>query len=75
MVSQYPAHLLNSADGFEEAASLCSEVLRLQPNYAEAHHNLGDALSILSRFEEAERFYCQAMRRRSTLKGSKNLYH
>ncbi|MCK4735691.1 MAG: tetratricopeptide repeat protein [Methanophagales archaeon] len=46
----------------EEAEKEYREAIRINPNYAEAHNNLGILLGELKRFEEAEKEYREAIR-------------
>jgi len=45
-----------------EAIGHFQEVLRIQPDYAEAHNNLGLALGCLGNLEEAVRHFREALR-------------
>ncbi|CEG11502.1 hypothetical protein MSIBF_A1490001 [groundwater metagenome] len=47
---------------FEEAEKEFREAIRLNPNYADAHNNLGNLLIILNRYEEAEKEFREAIR-------------
>ncbi|MGD0389774.1 MAG: tetratricopeptide repeat protein, partial [Tepidisphaeraceae bacterium] len=50
------------AGQFEEAVGSCREAIRLKPDFAGAHNNLGNALYNLGRLSEAIASYCQAIR-------------
>jgi len=54
----------------ECAAGLIARAIVLEPNVAQAHANLGYALSLLRRFEEAEVHYCHAVALQPTLAGA-----
>ena len=47
---------------YEEAEEEYREAVRIKPDYAEAHYNLGILLSDLKRFREAERECKEAVR-------------
>ena len=54
--------MLLDRDQAEEALPHCQEAVRLQPNMAALHHNLGNALRQLERYVEARASYLEAMR-------------
>jgi len=54
--------VLNEQMKFEEAKSHLKNAVKLQPTYSEAHNNLGNSLSGLSRFQEANISYKEAIR-------------
>ncbi|MDL1944788.1 tetratricopeptide repeat protein [Chloroflexi bacterium CFX2] len=49
------------AKNYSEALHCFSEAIRLQPDFAEAHNNLGNVLSELDHYAEAEEAYRQAI--------------
>jgi protein O-mannosyl-transferase len=49
------------ADAVQDAVQHLESALRLKPDYAEAHYNLGTALERLGRFEEARQQYQQVL--------------
>ena len=51
--SQQSRHVLENSGKTEEALSSYRQALRLKPNYAEVHNNLGLALTELGRMDEA----------------------
>jgi len=55
------ASLYEQAGDFASAAAQFSESLRLKPSVAGAHYNLGHALFVLRRYDEAERRFREAI--------------
>ena len=55
----------------EEAASHYAEVLRIKPDYAEAHNNLGVVLARLGRVKEAADHFSEALRIKPGYKDAK----
>ena len=56
------------AGDLEAALAEFSESLRLRPDLAAAHYNVGNALLLLRRFDEAERYFRAAIDRRPDYK-------
>jgi tetratricopeptide (TPR) repeat protein len=52
----------------EEAITHYREALRIQPDYAEAHYSLANALARQGELEEAELHYQEAVRIRPALR-------
>ena len=63
----FAARLALELGDYEEAAALYRRALALRPDIAEAHYNLGNALSQLGRLGEAADAYRQALARRRNL--------
>ena len=55
------AVLHQTSGNFKEAASLYEEILRADPEFAEASFNLGSALLALGRGEESNRYWKNAL--------------
>ena len=47
---------------YDEAIAQYSEALRINPDDADAHYNLGDALRNLGKYDEAAARYSEALR-------------
>jgi len=58
----YKGNTLMNKRNFEEAEKEFREAIKINPNYADAHNNLGILLQNLNRYEEAEKEYRESIR-------------
>lgn len=62
MISNTQGLELSKSGKFEEAVTAFKQAIKLKPDYAEAHSNLGDAYAQLKQFKKAIDEYKQAIR-------------
>ena len=55
------ATILHQQGNLDEAQKIYNEILNTEPNFAEAHHNLGILLKSLNKLNEAEKSFAKAI--------------
>ena len=56
------AYALQIQERLDEAVAAYREAIRLKPDYAQAHYNLGTALFAQEKFDEADAEFAEAKR-------------